>query len=48
MKAIGVHFLDLDSRIEEQMICNIDGINEGQMLAYQHALLHIVNDDFNK
>ena len=58
MKAIGGHFLDLDSWIEEQVICNIVGgftiiINsrlnqERQMLAYQHALLHIVNDEFNK
>lgn len=57
-EAIGVHFLDMDTRIEEQVICNTDGsftiiINsrlnqERQMLAYQHALLHIVNDDFNK
>ena len=56
--AIGVHFLDMDSKIEEQVICNSDGsftimINsrlnlERQMFAYQHALLHIANDDFNK
>ncbi len=57
-EAIGVHFLDMDVKIEEQVICNCDGsftiiINsrlnqERQMLAYQHALLHIANDDFNK
>ena len=57
-EAIGVHFLDMDTGIEEQLICNSDGsftiiINsrlnqERQMLAYQHALLHIDNDDFNK
>jgi len=57
-EAIGVHFLDMETEIEEQVICNTDGsftiiINsrlnqERQMLAYQHALLHIVNDDFNK
>lgn len=57
-EAIGVHFLDMDVKIEEQVICNSDGsftiiINsrlnqERQMLAYQHALLHIANDDFNK
>lgn len=57
-EAIGVHFLDMDMGIEEQVICNADGsftilINsrlnqERQMLAYQHALLHIVNDDFHK
>ena len=57
-EAIGVHFLDMDSKIEEQVISNNDGsftilINsrlnqERQMLAYQHALIHIANDDFNK
>ena len=57
-EAIGIHFLDLDSKIKEQVICNTDGsftiiINsrlnqERQMLPYPHALLHIVNDDFNK
>lgn len=57
-EAIGVYFLDIDSRIEEQVISNSDGsftiiINsrlnhERQMLAYQHALLHIANDDFSK
>ncbi|MBE5987113.1 hypothetical protein [Lacrimispora defluvii] len=57
-EAIGVHFLDMDSGIEEQVICNTDGsftiiINsrlnqERQMQAYQHALRHIANDDFNK
>jgi len=56
-EAIGVYFLDLDSVIEEQVISNSDGsftiiINsrlnqERQMLAYQHALLHIANDDFS-
>jgi hypothetical protein len=57
-EAIGVYFLDMDSKIEEQVISNSDGsftimINsrlnqERQMLAYQHALIHIANDDFNK
>ncbi len=57
-EAIGVYFLDLDSVIEEQVISNSDGsftiiINsrlnqERQMLAYQHTLLHIANDDFSK
>ena len=57
-EAIGVHFLDMDVQIEEQVIYNNDGsftiiINsrlnqERQMLAYQHAVLHIANDDFNK
>lgn len=57
-EAIGVYFLDMDSRIEEQVVSNNDGsfsiiINsklnqERQMLAYQHALMHIANDDFSK
>lgn len=57
-EAIGVYFLDMDTGIEEQVVFNDDGsytilINsrlnqERQMLAYQHALLHIVNDDFHK
>lgn len=57
-EAIGVYFLDMDSGIEEQVVSNSDGsftiiINsrlnqERQMLAYQHALLHIANDDFSK
>lgn len=57
-EAIGVHFLDMETEIEEQVICNNDGsftiiINsrlnqERQMQAYQHALLHIANDDFYK
>lgn len=57
-EAIGVYFLDMDSGVEEQLICNTDGsftiiINsrlnqERQMLAYQHALIHIANDDFYK
>jgi hypothetical protein len=57
-EAIGVYFLDMDSGIEEQVVSNSDGsftiiINtrlnqEWQMLAYQHALLHIANDDFSK
>ena len=57
-EAIGVYFLDMDNKIEEQVVSNNDGsftilINsrlnqERQMLAYQHALLHIANDDFHK
>ncbi|WP_186424129.1 hypothetical protein [Lacrimispora celerecrescens] len=57
-ESIGVYFLDMDSGIEEQVVSNSDGsftiiINsrlnqERQMLAYQHALLHIANDDFSK
>lgn len=57
-EAIGVYFLDMDCLIDEQVIFNEDGsysifINsrlnhERQMLAYQHALTHIMNDDFSK
>ena len=57
-EAIGVHFIDMPPRIEEQIIFNEDGsfsifINarlncERQMLAYQHALQHILQDDFSK
>ena len=57
-EAIGVYFLDMDSLIHEQVVFNEDGsfsifINsrlnhERQMLAYQHALKHIMNDDFCK
>lgn len=57
-EAIGVYFLDMDNLIEEQVVSNEDGsysifINshlnhERQMLAYQHALEHIMNDDFSK
>lgn len=57
-EAIGVYFIDMDSRVEEQVVFNEDGsfsifINarlnwERQMLAYQHALQHIMKDDFSK
>lgn len=57
-ESIGVYFLDMDTLVEEQVIANEDGsfsifINarlnyERQMLAYQHALAHIMNDDFSK
>lgn len=57
-EAIGVHFLNMDTLVEEQVIENEDDsysifINarlshEQQMLAYQHALIHIMNGDFNK
>lgn len=53
-----MYFLDMDSGIEEQVVSNSDGsftiiINsrlnqERQIAAYQHALLHISNDDLNK
>lgn len=55
---IGVYFIDMDCCIDEQVISNSDGsysifINarlnyERQMLAYQHAIEHIMNDDFEK
>ena len=57
-EAIGVYYMDMPSRVEEQVIFNADGsfsiflnsrLNfERQMLAYQHALEHIMRDDFNK
>ena len=55
---IGVHLIDMDTGIDEQVICNSDGsftilINARlscahQMIAYQHAIMHIMNDDFEK
>mgnify|MGYP005752951863 CR=1 FL=1 len=57
-ESIGVYFLNMDAAIEEEVHPNEDGsfsifINarlnwERQMLAYQHALQHIMNDDFCK
>ena len=57
-EAIGVHFIDMSTQIEEQVIFNEDGsfsifINsrlnwERQMAAYQHAIRHIMQNDFNK
>ena len=57
-ESIGVHFLDMDPAVEEEVHPNEDGsytiiINsrisyERQMRAYQHAIKHIMNDDFNK
>lgn len=57
-EAIGVYFMDMDTAVDEQVIFNEDGsysifINsrlnwERQMIAYQHALVHIMNDDFCK
>ncbi len=57
-EAIGVYFLDMDTAVEEEVHPNEDGsftifINsrlncEKQMLAYQHALRHIMDDDFSK
>lgn len=57
-ESIGVYFLDMDTAVEEEVHPNEDGsftiiINsrlncEQQMMAYQHALTHIMNDDFSK
>ena len=55
---IGVYFLNMDTSVHEEVHLNTDGsfsifINarisyEQQMRAYQHAIKHIMNDDFNK
>lgn len=57
-EAIGVYFLDMDTAVEEEVHPNEDGsftiiINARisqtrQMIAYQHALEHIMRDDFGK
>ena len=57
-EAIGVYFLDMDTAVDEEVHLNEDGsftifLNsrlscERQMLAYQHAIRHIMNDDFSK
>ena len=57
-EAIGVHFIDMTPRVEEQVVFNEDGsfsifINarlhwERQMAAYQHAIRHIMEGDFSK
>ncbi len=57
-EAIGVYFMDMDTAVDEQVIFNEDGsysifINsrlnwERQMIAYQHALVHIMNGDFDR
>ncbi len=58
LEDIGVHIINMDTAIHEQVILNEDGsfsifINarlsfEAQMLAYKHALMHIARDDFHK
>lgn len=58
MEDINVQVLDMDTMIPEQLIKNSDDsytifINarlsqEAQLKAYQHALNHIKNDDFEK
>lgn len=55
---IGVHLIDMDYLVKEQVVSNPDGsfsifINARlsaaqQMEAYQHALIHIINSDFEK
>ncbi|WP_432627223.1 hypothetical protein [Brotaphodocola sp.] len=57
-EAIGVYFIDMDTAVEEEVHSNEDGsftifINarishSRQMLAYQHALEHIMRNDFSK
>jgi hypothetical protein len=57
-EALGVYFLNMDTAVEEEVHPNEDGsftiiINsrlncERQMQAYQHALMHIMNNDFAK
>lgn len=57
-ESIGVYFLNMDTAIEEEVHPNEDGsfsifINarlnwERQMAAYQHAIRHIMEDDFSK
>lgn len=55
---IGVYLMDMDTGIDEQIIDNSDGsftifINsrfncERQMKAYQHAIKHIMEKDYEK
>ena len=57
-KAMGVYFLDMDTAVDEEVHPNEDGsftiiinarISQArQMIAYQHALEHIMRDDFSK
>lgn len=58
MDKIQTHIIDLDPKIEEQIVLNNDGsysifINarlnrERQLAAYRHALSHILKRDFRK
>lgn len=58
LEDIGVHIINMDTLVHEQVVYNEDGsfsifINarlsfEAQMQAYQHALMHIARDDFHK
>ena len=55
---LGIHCIDMPTSVEEQVVFNEDGsysifINarlnhERQMLAYQHAVAHIMDGDFEK
>lgn len=55
---LGVYIIDMKPKVEEQVVFNEDGsysifINarlnqERQMQAYQHALMHIMKNDFEK
>lgn len=57
-ETIGVYFLDMDTAVEEEVHPNEDGsftifINARisharQMAAYQHAIKHVMNNDFDK
>ena len=57
-ESIGVYFLNMDTAVEEEVHPNEDGsftifINarishDRQMIAYQHAIEHIMNNDFSK
>lgn len=58
LEKLGVHFMDMHCKVREQVVKNEDDsytilINarlncEQQMEAYQHALRHIMNNDFDK
>ena len=58
IQGIYVQFLNMDTAIKEQIFQNRDGsytiilnsrhTHENQLMAYYHALTHIVNDDFEK
>ena len=47
-EAIGVYFLDMDTAVEEEVHPNEDGSFTIIIIAYQHALEHIMRDDFSK
>ena len=55
---VGVHIINMDTAVHEQIVLNDDGSfsiflnarlnREAQIVAYNHALHHILNDDFYK